>query len=126
MRKENVPLSARAAAARRAGNRMSVGFGSTSALSQDGAEDDARAEHAQLVAELKEQLQRAEFASEQYQKQLEVLQLRLDEVLVDQSRLEEQGHQRDAEIQSCKLTRKILRVKGRKWNNFMKQKRHLS
>jgi hypothetical protein len=99
MRKENVPFSARAAAARRAGNRMSAGFGSTSALSQDGAEDDARAEHAQLVAELKEQLQRAEFASEQYQKQLEVLQLRLDEVLIDQTRLEEQGHQRDAEIQ---------------------------
>jgi hypothetical protein len=114
MRKENVPLSARAAAARRAGNRMSVGFGSTSALSEDGAEDDARAEHAQLVAELKEQLQRAEFASEQYQKQLEVLQLRLDEVLIDQTHLEEQGHQRDAEIQ-------ILQANAKEYARQMKE-----
>jgi hypothetical protein len=118
MRKENVPLSARAAAARRAGNRMSVGFGSTSALSQDGAEDDARAEHAQLVAELKEQLQRAEFASEQYQKQLEVLQLRLDEVLVDQSRLEEQGHQRDAEIQILQANAKDFARQRKEMEQF--------
>jgi hypothetical protein len=118
MRKENVPLSARAAAARRAGNRMSVGFGSTSALSQDGAEDDARAEHAQLVAELKEQLQRAEFASEQYQKQLEVLQLRLDEVLIDQSRLEEQGHQRDAEIQILQANAKDFARQRKEMEQF--------
>jgi hypothetical protein len=106
MRKENVPLSARAAAARRAGNRMSTGFGNMSALSDAGAEEDARAENAQLVAELKEQLQKAELASEQYQKQLEVLQLRLDEVLVDQTRLEEQDHQRDTEIQALQVNTK--------------------
>src|SRR5271163_4268739 len=118
MRKENVPFSARAAAARRAGNRMSAGFGSTSALSQDGAEDDARAEHAQLVAELKEQLQRAEFASEQYQKQLEVLQLRLDEVLIDQSRLEDQGHQRDAEIQILQANAKDFARQRKEMEQF--------
>ena len=118
MRKENVPFSARAAAARRAGNRMSAGFGSTSALSADGAEDDARAEHAQLVAELKEQLQRAEFASEQYQKQLEVLQLRLDEVLKDQTRLEEQGHQRDAEIQILQANAKDFARQRKEMEQF--------
>jgi len=118
MRKENVPFSARAAAARRAGNRMSAGFGSTSALSEDGAEDDARAEHAQLVAELKEQLQRAEFASEQYQKQLEVLQLRLDEVLIDQTRLEEQGHQRDAEIQILQANAKDFARQRKEMEQF--------
>src|SRR3954454_4539373 len=118
MRKENVPLSARAAAARRAGNRMSVGFGSASALSEDGAEEDARAEHAKLVAELKEQLQRAEFASEQYQKQLEVLQLRLDEVLIDQTRLEEHGHQRDAEIQMLQANAKDFARQRKEMEQF--------
>jgi hypothetical protein len=106
MRKENVPLSARAAAARRAGSRMSTGFGSMSALPDGGAEDDARAENAQLVIELREQLQKAELASEQYQKQLEVLQLRLDEVLLHQSGLEEQDHQRDMEIQALRANAK--------------------
>jgi hypothetical protein len=118
LRKENVPLSARAAAARRAANRVSVGLGSTSALPEDGAEDDARAEHAQLVAELKEQLQRAEFASDQYQKQLEVLQLRLDEVLIDQSRLEEQGHQRDAEIQILQANAKEFARQRKEMEQF--------
>jgi hypothetical protein len=55
-----------------------------------------------LVAELKDQLQRAEAASDQYQKQLEILKIRLDDVLVDQTKLEEKEHQRDEEIQSLK------------------------
>ena len=118
MRKENVPISARAAAARRAGNRMSTGFGSMSAVSDAGAEDDARAENAQLVAELKEQLQKAELASEQYQKQLEVLQLRLDEVLIDQTRLEEQNHQRDAEIQALRANAKDFARQKREMEQF--------
>ena len=99
-RKENLPLSARAAAARRAGSRMSTGFASMPALSDgDAEEEDARAGNAQFVAELKVHLQRAELASEQYQKQLEVLQLRLDEALADQTRLEEHNHQQDTAIQ---------------------------
>ena len=85
---------------------MSIGYGSMSALSDADAEDDARTENAQLVAELKEQLQKAELASEQYQKQLEVLQLRLDEVLTDQTRLEEQIHQRETETQALQANAK--------------------
>ena len=108
-------MSARAAAARRAGNRSSMSLGGTSALSDMSNEDDERAENAQLVADLKEQLQKAEVASEQFQKQLEVLQMRLDEVLTDQSRLEERDHQRDQELQALQLEAK----------EFARQKREL-
>lgn len=114
-RKENVPMSARAAAARRVGNRSSTSLGSVSALHENGADEDARAENAQLVAELKQQLQKAEIASEQYQKQLEVLQMRLDEVLTDQNRLEERDSQHDGEIQALRLEVK----------DFARQKRDL-
>jgi hypothetical protein len=118
IRKENVPLSARAAAARRAGSRMSTGFANMSALSDVGIEDDARIENAQLVAELKEQLQKAELASEQYQKQLEVLQLRLDEVLADQTRLEEQDHDRDTELQALQANAKDFARQKREMEQF--------
>ena len=118
LRKENVPLSARAAAARRAGSRVSTALGNMSALSDAGVEDDARAENVQLVAELKEQLQKAELASEQYQKQLEVLHLRLDEVLTDQTRLEEQIHQRETEVQVLQANAKDFARQKREMEHF--------
>ena len=125
MRKENVPLSARATAARRAGNRMSTGFASMSALPDDGVDDNTRAENAQLVAELKEQLQKAELASDQYQKQLEVLQMRLDEVFADQSRLEEQSHQREMEIQALQANAKDLARQKREMEQFHEAEKDL-
>ena len=85
-----------------------MSLGGTSALSDVSNDDDERAENMQLVADLKEQVQKAEVASEQYQRQLEVLQLRLDEILNDQGRLEERDHQRDQEIQSMQLEVKEL------------------
>ena len=66
-------------------------------------EDDQRAENAQLMEDLKSQLQRAESASEQYRKQLEVLQLRLDEVTSDRNHLEERLHDQDGHISSLQL-----------------------
>ena len=111
-------MSARAAAARRAGSRVSTGLGNMSGLSDAGAEDDARAENAQLVAELKEQLGKAELASEQYQKQLEVLQLRLDEVLSDQTRLEEQNHRQETKVQVLQANAKEFARQKREMEQF--------
>lgn len=93
-----LPVSARAAARRPGGSRSSASFGKLSSMAGIEADDDMRAENIQLVEDLKMQLQRAELASEEYQKQLNVLQMRLDEVMKEQMRMEEKEHDRENEV----------------------------
>lgn len=69
-------------------------------ISNDPSEEEARAQSAALIEELREQLQKAETASEQYQKQLGVLQMRLDESVSEQGKLEDQAHERDNRIET--------------------------
>lgn len=69
-------------------------------MSNDPSEEEARAQNAALIEELREQLQKAETASEQYQKQLGVLQMRLDEAVSEQTKLEDQAHERDTRIEA--------------------------
>lgn len=69
-------------------------------VSNDTSDEEARAQNAALIVELREQLQKAESASEQYQKQLGVLQMRLDEAISEQSKLEDQAHERDTRIEA--------------------------
>lgn len=52
----------------------------TSTSNDMDADDDAKAANAQLIADLKEQVERAEQASEHYRRQLDAMQKRLDEV----------------------------------------------
>jgi chromosome segregation ATPase len=66
----------------------------------DSSDDEARAQNAALIEELKEQLQKAETASEQYQRQLGVLQMRLDEAVTEQGKLEEQAHEKDSTLEA--------------------------
>jgi uncharacterized coiled-coil protein SlyX len=61
-------------------------------------EDDNRNANAQLIAELKEQVQKAEQASDNYRKQLEVLQKRLDDFAEDQIAVEEREQKRQTEL----------------------------
>lgn len=56
-------------------------------------DEDARAESAALVEDLKDQLRKTETASEEYQKQLHVLQARLDEALASQNDIEQSSNQ---------------------------------
>jgi hypothetical protein len=63
-------------------------------------DDEARAQNAALIDELKEQLQKAETASEQYQKQLGVLQSRLDDAITEQQKLEDQVHERNSNVEA--------------------------
>ncbi|KAI5282651.1 hypothetical protein KEM54_002658 [Ascosphaera aggregata] len=63
-----------------------------------GDDDDARAENAALIADLREQVKKAETVSDQYRKQLGVLQLKLDEAVSEQTRLEEAAHSREDTI----------------------------
>ncbi|KAK2762867.1 hypothetical protein FQN54_001042 [Arachnomyces sp. PD_36] len=93
------PVSARAAA--RKPGRSNLSMSSVpKMLPRDPSEEDARAENAALIEDLKEQLQKAETVSEQYQKQLGVLQMRLDEAVSEQGRLEEDAHEKESRIES--------------------------
>ena len=92
-RQSPVPVSARAAARKPGTTRSSMSV----------SEDDLRAETAQLVEDLKAQLQRAEAASDQYRKQLDLLQSRLDETTHEHLALEEKLHEQDGKIESLKL-----------------------
>ncbi|EED23456.1 conserved hypothetical protein [Talaromyces stipitatus ATCC 10500] len=95
------PVSARAAARKPGRSNLSVSsvpkISSSDTASFD---DEARAQNAALIEELKEQLQKAETASEQYQKQLGVLQSRLDDAITEQQKLEDQVHERDGNIEA--------------------------
>jgi chromosome segregation ATPase len=63
------------------------------------ADDDARAETVALLDDLKERLHKAETASEQFQKQAQVLQSRLDEALHEQGKLEDRVHESDEKLE---------------------------
>ncbi|KAL0257824.1 hypothetical protein SLS55_006989 [Diplodia seriata] len=63
------------------------------------AEEDAKAETAALIKELKEQLQKAETSGEEFKKQVEVLKTRLDDALKDQAKLEERTHEEEERVE---------------------------
>ncbi|KAL3467129.1 hypothetical protein BJX64DRAFT_283854 [Aspergillus heterothallicus] len=94
----SAPVSARAAA--RKPGRSNLSMSSVPKIAANPSEEEARAQNAALIEDLKEQLQKAETASEQYQKQLGVLQMRLDEAVTEQTKLEDQGHERDSKIEA--------------------------
>lgn len=95
----STPVSARAAARKPARSNLSMS-NVPKIASQQPSDEDARAQNAALIDELKEQLQKAETASEQYRKQLGVLQLRLDEAVNEQGKLEDQGHEKDSKLEA--------------------------
>ncbi|KAL4910319.1 hypothetical protein BDW74DRAFT_50782 [Aspergillus multicolor] len=94
----SAPVSARAAA--RKPGRSNLSMSSVPKIAADPSEEEARAQNAALIEDLKEQLQKAETASEQYRKQLGVLQMRLDEAVTEQAKLEDQSHERDNKIEA--------------------------
>ncbi|OJJ50582.1 hypothetical protein ASPZODRAFT_126472 [Penicilliopsis zonata CBS 506.65] len=95
----STPVSARAAA--RKPGRSNLSMSNVPKITDDASEEEeARAQNAALIADLKEQLQKAETASEQYRKQLGVLQMRLDEAVSEQGKLEDQAHEKDSKIEA--------------------------
>ncbi|KAH8704837.1 hypothetical protein BGW36DRAFT_421428 [Talaromyces proteolyticus] len=93
------PVSARAAARKPGRSNLSVSSVPKMA-NTDTSDDEARAQNAALIDDLKEQLQKAETASEQYRKQLGVLQMRLDEAVAEQAKLEDQAHEKESKIET--------------------------
>ncbi|KIH86961.1 m serotype protein [Sporothrix brasiliensis 5110] len=99
-------VSARAAAAQRRESLLSNSKNAPSpgadTASNTEAEEAARAETLALLDDLKERLSKAEGASEQYQRQNDVLQARLDEVVKEHSKLEERVHEYDEQAETLK------------------------
>lgn len=87
-------MSARAAATHRATSSLSI--------SSTNGNAEARAETVALIDDLKERLQKADITSEQYRKQAEVLQSRLDDALKEQAKLEERVHESEEQIEALR------------------------
>ncbi|KAF2005926.1 hypothetical protein P154DRAFT_518171 [Amniculicola lignicola CBS 123094] len=99
------PVSARAAV-RKPGPPSALSMSS----SQVDSDEDAREEAAAFMAELKERLQKAEREADERQKQIEVLNSRLDDALQEQSKLEERAHEEEEKAEALENERKeILR-----------------
>ncbi|KAF2268394.1 hypothetical protein CC78DRAFT_409382, partial [Lojkania enalia] len=89
------PVSARAAV-RKPGAPSSLGTTTTITTSQaDGQDEDAREEAAAYLQDLKDRLQKAEADAEERQKQVDMLNAKLDDALREQARLEERAHEEE-------------------------------
>lgn len=94
-------------------------FNTNANVSDEASEDDARAENNALMNELRERVQKAELASEEYQRQLNILQTRLSESLQEQAKLEERVHKNEAkanDLEDEKLV--VLRQKRESERQF--------
>ncbi|PHH87221.1 hypothetical protein CDD83_9153 [Cordyceps sp. RAO-2017] len=80
-------VSARAAAAVRRDPALS------------GADSDARAEAASAVEDLQQRLEKEEMLSEQYKKQADVLQSKLDDAVKESAKLEEKAHEYEEQME---------------------------
>lgn len=70
------------------------------------AEEDLRAENMATIQDLKDRLRKMEMTNEDYQKQLEVMQVRLDEAVAGQTRLEDLANE---STESLKTKNKVIR-----------------
>ncbi|KAJ6440307.1 M protein, serotype 2.1 precursor [Purpureocillium lavendulum] len=104
------PVSARAAAARR-----------DNALGS--AESDARAENASAVEDLQQRLEKEEKASEQYKKQADVLQSKLDDVVKESARLEEKVHEYDEQLEALRNEKRDATRQIREMENIYEAER---
>ncbi|KAK8879581.1 m serotype protein [Apiospora arundinis] len=92
--RSGTPVSARAAAAHRQSSSLSISSGEV--------DEAARAETVALIDDLKARLEKADATSEQFRKQAEVLQSRLDETLKEQAKFEERVHESEEQIEALR------------------------
>ncbi len=79
-------------------NPISNRSGGSSGTPDHTQEADARAEHASLMDELRNRVQKAEALSEDYQRQLKSLQSRLNESLQEHGKMDDQLHEREQRL----------------------------
>ncbi len=95
----------------------------TNNASDDANEDDARAENNSLMEELKSRLVKAEMASEEYQRQLNMLQARLDDSLLEHSKLEDQSHETGARLEQLETERLQVTRQKREMEDLFESER---
>lgn len=98
-------------------------FSATPNVSDDPQEADARAEHTSLLEELRNRVKKTEELSEEYQRQLRVLQSRLNDSLQEHDRLEDQLHEREAKIVDLESQAKQAARQKRELENNMELER---
>ncbi|ORY07534.1 hypothetical protein BCR34DRAFT_19042 [Clohesyomyces aquaticus] len=110
------PVSARAAVRKP---------GAPSALSSqvDSGDDDAREEAAAYLQDLKERLQKAELEAEERQKQVEVLNSRLDDALKEQAQLEERAHEEEEKVEALENEKRELTRQQRELESIYEAER---
>ncbi|KAL9093508.1 MAG: hypothetical protein Q9165_003903 [Trypethelium subeluteriae] len=114
------PVSAKAAV-RKPGGASNLS-NSTSVL-DDEVEQDARAEMLALVEDLKERLRKTEEASEEYRRQVEVMQARLDESHKEQGRFEEKSHEDEEQLEGLMNEKRDLTKQKRELENIYEAER---
>ena len=87
-------------------------------VSEDGSDDDARAENAAILEELKSSLRRAESASEDYQRQLSMLQTRLDDSIHEHGRFEDRLHENNKRIEKLETEKREVLQQKREMENI--------
>lgn len=95
-------------AARAAVKKPAASSNLSSSSQADAADEDARDEQAALLQDLKDRLQKAEGEAEERQKQIEVLNARLDDALAEQAKLEERAHEEEEKVESLENTKREL------------------
>ncbi|CAG8972481.1 hypothetical protein HYALB_00001171 [Hymenoscyphus albidus] len=85
--------------------------------------EDARAEAVAALDDLKERLHKAETAAEQYQKQSQVLQSRLDESVKEHEKLEERLHEADEKLEQLENEKSKALKKSRELENIYEGER---
>lgn len=95
---------------------------SQSSVASD-ANDEARAETVALLDDLKERLHNAETTSEQFQKEAQVLQSRLDEALQEQGKLEERSHEQEEKLELLENEKRDALREKREMENIYEAER---
>ena len=91
--------------------------------SDDTSDDDARAGNASLIEELRSRLLKAETASEEYQRQLSMVQTRLDESLLEYGKLEDKSHENDAKIEELEAEKLQVTRQKREMEDLFESER---
>jgi chromosome segregation ATPase len=86
-------------------------------------EESLRAENIAALDDLKARLERAETASQQYQRQAEVLQSRLDETLAEHAKLEEKVHESEEGLETLRNERREAVRQIREMENIYEAER---
>lgn len=95
----------------------------SSTIPDDTSEADARAEHASLMEELRNRVQKAEALSEDYQRQLKSLQTRFNESLQEHGKLEDQLHEREQRLADVESQTKLATRQKKELENDFESER---